>query len=72
MGPESLALWHQADRPARSGEAARQAGLRHRPVEQLLRDVLVWERARGLDRTRTAGLSAGREQALLEALARQG
>lgn len=69
MGPESLALWHAADRPARLGEAARGAGLAHRPVRELLRDVLTWERERGLDRERAAGLSVAREQALLGALA---
>lgn len=68
MGQESLALWHVQDRPARSGAAARAAGLAQRPAIELLSDVLAWEREQGLDRPRRAGLSAPRERALLAAL----
>ncbi|WP_136707459.1 NAD-dependent epimerase/dehydratase family protein [Agromyces sp. H66] len=52
----------------RSNAAARAAGLRLRPLDDLLEDVLEWEVAQGLGRPRGAGLSAERERELLAAL----
>lgn len=68
MGPESLPLWTDLEGfMARPGTKAAAAGLRHRPRRELLSDVLAWERELGFDRSRRAGLSAGRERELLAA-----
>lgn len=71
-GPESLPLWIVDPEwnafLDRSNAAAREAGLRLRPLDVLLEDVLMWERAQGLDRPRGAGLSAQRERELLALL----
>ncbi len=72
MGEDSLAMWladpDVAGWSSRSGAAALNAGLRHRPRETLLRDVLAWERDQGLDRSRAAGLSPARERELIATL----
>jgi 2'-hydroxyisoflavone reductase len=76
MGPESLALWlhdpEWAGFSSRDTAAINRTGLVTRPLEETFADVLPWERARGLDRPRKAGLSAAREQALLAAWSARG
>jgi nucleoside-diphosphate-sugar epimerase len=72
MGPESIAMWLTEPGyegwSSRSGAAAVEAGLKHRPRKEFLVDTLTWERELGLDRERKAGLSPAREQELIEAV----
>jgi len=72
MGPDSLPLWliesGMEGWSSRSGAAAARVGLRQRPREALLADLLAWEREQGLDRPRKAGLTTQREHELLAAL----
>jgi nucleoside-diphosphate-sugar epimerase len=72
MGPDSLPMWlsdpSYAGFSARSGKAATDAGLEHRPRQELVDDVLAWERNQGLDRPRRCGFSLQREQELLDVL----
>ena len=71
-GPESLPLWiidpEWSAFLDRSNRAAVEAGLQLRPLDELLTEVLEWEREQGLDRERGAGLSAARERELLGVL----
>jgi nucleoside-diphosphate-sugar epimerase len=71
MGEDSLAMWLVEPGwegwSARTGAAARAAGLHHRDRAGLVTDVLAYERAEGLGRPRRAGLSPQRERALLAA-----
>ncbi|SIN87255.1 NAD-dependent epimerase/dehydratase family protein [Agromyces cerinus] len=71
-GPESLPLWiidpEWSAFLDRSNAAALAAGLRLRPLDRLLQEILEWERSQGLGRERGAGLSADRERELLDAL----
>jgi len=73
MGPDSLPLWiadpEMQGFSTRTGDRAQAAGLRRRPVGEMLRDTLKWEREQGLDRPRKTGISAVREVELLAALA---
>jgi 2'-hydroxyisoflavone reductase len=72
MGEDSLAMWlvepGYEGWSNRSGAAARAAGLKHRPRDEVVADTLAWERESGLDRERRAGLSPARERELIAAL----
>jgi nucleoside-diphosphate-sugar epimerase len=71
-GEDSLPLWLVEEGTdgwmARTGSAARAAGLVHRDYGAMLADTLAWERGRGLGRPRRAGLGADRERELLALL----
>ena len=51
----------------RRNDAAHAAGLALRPLGETVSAALAWERERGLDRDRRAGLSAAREAELVAA-----
>ena len=71
-GPDSLPLWlplpAYAGFMTRDNTRAHKAGLQPRPLGDTVRDALRWERELGLDRSRRAGLSPGREAELLRRL----
>ena len=71
-GPDSLPLWlpppGYAGFMTRDNTRAHRAGLQPRPFSATVRDTLRWEHELGLDRTRRAGLSPGREAELLARL----
>jgi nucleoside-diphosphate-sugar epimerase len=73
-GPESLPMWlpqpDYAGFMTRSNAAAKGAGLRLRPLADSVEAALRWERERGLDRDRQAGLTPSRERELLDRLLR--
>jgi 2'-hydroxyisoflavone reductase len=71
-GPDSVPLWLPPDYAGfgdRSNRAAVAAGMRLSALEDLLAESLAYERERGLDRERQAGLSSEREKELLKAWA---
>ncbi|RYU10237.1 NAD-dependent epimerase/dehydratase family protein [Nocardioides iriomotensis] len=71
MGPDSLPLWlpqpEYAGFMTRDVAAAEQAGLTFRPLAEIVRASLAWERERGLDRDRRAGLTPAYEAELVTA-----
>jgi nucleoside-diphosphate-sugar epimerase len=71
MGPESLPLWlprpQYAGFMTRRNDAALAAGLTLRSLRETVTASLAWERERGVDRERRAGLSPAREAELVAA-----
>jgi nucleoside-diphosphate-sugar epimerase len=70
-GKESLPLWIPLGMgfdgfSRRSNAAARRSDLRLRPLDESVRDIIAYERDRGVDRERVAGLSKTFENELLE------
>jgi len=74
MGEGSLPLWVPPNGYAgfmdRSNSAAVSAGLTFRPIDDIVRDSLRWERNLGLKRERHAGLTVEREHELVETAAK--
>jgi nucleoside-diphosphate-sugar epimerase len=70
-GERSLPLWVPPEDygfMAHDHRAAAGAGLRHRPFEEVVADVLAYEKELGPDRERKAGLTPADEAALLETM----
>ncbi|MES2170914.1 MAG: NAD-dependent epimerase/dehydratase family protein [Actinomycetota bacterium] len=71
-GPRSMPLWlSDSDWLAfmdRSNVRAKHLGLRLRPLEHTLADVLEWERTEGLDRPRKAGMTTAEQNELVALL----
>jgi 2'-hydroxyisoflavone reductase len=71
-GPRSMPLWLSDPEwrgfMDRSNARAKELGLRLRPLEDTLADVLEWERAEGFDRPRTAGMTTAEQDKLLAEL----
>ncbi len=71
MGPRSLPLWlpdEARGMAAMDTTRAAAAGIQRRPLVETLTDTLIDEQARGLDRSRKAGLTRDDELALLAQL----
>jgi hypothetical protein len=70
-GERSLPLWicdpDAAGHNNRDTAAAVAAGLKWRPIRELVRSSLVWELERGLGRRRKAGLAPEQERRLVRA-----
>lgn len=67
-GKRSLPLWVPPEDDgfmAHDHSRAAAAGLRHRPLDEVVTDVLAYERRRGLDRGREAGLMPDEEAELI-------
>ena len=71
-GPRSLPLWlplpDNVGSMTRSDVLARLSGLRQRALAETVRDTLIDERERGLDRPRRAGLTRDEELSLIREL----
>ncbi|MFN2590148.1 MAG: epimerase [Actinomycetota bacterium] len=67
---EWLPMWHPDDRGAHTYDVSKAvgAGLRHRPFETTVRDLVAWDRERGLPGLKV-GLAPEKEREILEAAA---
>ena len=74
-GPRSLPVWVPEEDHgflAHDHRRAVGAGLRHRPFEDVVVDVLAYEQQLGLDRPREAGLTPAEEDAVLRTVPGEG